>query len=77
MYQFSTEPGRIERFLNAVFAERGEQEFKTVPESFVDVFYLPATDSAEFRRHDDGNHVTVAPAAAVLQEQKRGQNPSR
>lgn len=73
MYQFSTDPGRIEQFLNAVVRERGEQEFKTVPESFVDIFYLPATNMETFRRRDSQGHVPLDPAAEVIP----GEKPSR
>lgn len=68
MFQFSTKPGRIERFLKRVFKERGEQEFRTVPDEFVDIFYLPASNPDSFRRRDDRKRPPVVPASEVIPE---------
>jgi hypothetical protein len=66
MYQFSTDPGRIEQFLRTVFRERGEQRFTPVPEPFKDIFYLPGTNTDAFRRRDSQGHVPLEPAPEVI-----------
>lgn len=43
MIHVSTDPGRLEQFLEKLFDERGSQERRTVPEEFKSDFYMPAT----------------------------------
>ena len=65
MFQFSTEPGRIERFLQAVFEERGERDVQRIPQEFADDFYLPASNPDGYRRHGKQELAPLVPASEV------------
>lgn len=42
-FQFSTEPGRVERFLARVFRQRGAMDGHPRPTEVLDDVYVPAT----------------------------------
>lgn len=65
MFQFSTDPGRIERIVLALFEERGDRERREIPEEFVGDFYLPAVSPDGFRRLTGQEHAPLVPASEV------------
>jgi hypothetical protein len=48
MFQFSNEPGRIERFLQSLFDENTEENIEELPQKFRDDFYLPGANPDDF-----------------------------